>query len=225
MQDEQRAQWFSFAKFVIGTVLVGGLTTYINSQIQTREIDLNEVMHTQQLALNSEVHKNELAIKEMEQLGLLFEKAFFGDVDQRRWFAKYMQTISKDDKVKDRWKDWYDLISREHLEQLESDHADLMLALEKMVAKDDADQRELSALERRLSKNEIALKRYKDRGMEFSVSVDVDGTLQFHGGWNTDAWIIEGDDHCTDGWAYNEEATVKCDLTKPFTVGVRADFR
>lgn len=84
MDDKRFEQLVTVAKFLIGTVVLGGTTTAINYHIQKRQIETNE----------------------LEQLGKFIDHAIDENVAVRQRFAEYFATVSRSEEARTLWIDY-----------------------------------------------------------------------------------------------------------------------
>jgi len=96
MPEERLAQWLGFAKFVLGTVVLGLVTTAVNNSIQTREVEL----------------------REQEQVGQFLQHALQEDVGVRRRFAQYFATVTRSSALREGWGRYSQLVEAEYQEAL-----------------------------------------------------------------------------------------------------------
>lgn len=90
--DESRLKlWLDFGKFFLGTFLIGFISLVINSSLENREV----------------------AIKESEQIGKYVEIALTEDVGVRKRFAEYFKTVSVNQKYRERWDIYFQLVRME----------------------------------------------------------------------------------------------------------------
>jgi len=94
LKEKKLAIWIGFAKFFLGTFILGLTATYINSQIQSREIEL----------------------KEMERLGQFINHALEEKVGVRLRFSQYFSTVTRSDILRERWKEYNQLVEKEYKE-------------------------------------------------------------------------------------------------------------
>ncbi|SEH05439.1 Uncharacterised protein [Candidatus Venteria ishoeyi] len=90
--EERFKQWLAFAKFFLGTFTIAIITAIINHQIQTRELEL----------------------KELEKLGNYIEHALEEKIGVRRRFSQYFATVTRSDKLRERWKEYNSLVEKEY---------------------------------------------------------------------------------------------------------------
>jgi flagellar biosynthesis GTPase FlhF len=80
--DEKKLEmWLQLGKFLIGTVVLGSVTTIVSWQIQLREVEL----------------------KELELLGKFVEHALDENPTVRYQFADYFATVSQSEDFRNRW--------------------------------------------------------------------------------------------------------------------------
>jgi len=92
MSDDKFKQWMGFAKFFLGTFVVGIITVIVNHQIQSRELEL----------------------KELDKLGNYIEHALEENVGVRKRFSQYFATVTRSDALRERWKEYYSLVEIEY---------------------------------------------------------------------------------------------------------------
>ena len=80
MANEHFKLWLNFAKFIIGTVILGVVSLWINHDIQMKELELREMGH----------------------LGEYIEYALQENVGTRRRFAQYFSTVVQSEKLRQR---------------------------------------------------------------------------------------------------------------------------
>ncbi len=96
MTEERFKTWLTFTQFVLGTVVVGIVSTIINHQIQTREIE----------------------IKEQESNAKLLEQALQEDIGVRRRLAQYFSHVTRSDELRGRWVEYSKIIESEYQDTL-----------------------------------------------------------------------------------------------------------
>lgn len=94
MDNERLTIWLGFAKFLLGTFLLGLVTAFINNEIQNREIEL----------------------KEIEQLGKFIDYALTEDVGVRKRFAHYFSKVTRSEVLRRRWQEYYSDVEEEFKE-------------------------------------------------------------------------------------------------------------
>lgn len=131
MTDERLKIWLTFVKFLLGTFVLGLVSTIINGQFQKREIEL----------------------KEQEQVGEFLDHALQEDVGVRRRFAQYFATVTRSSELRERWTEYYKLVNVEY-QKIEKEKQ----ALEEQAAKADSlSLKERERLSTRISELEQAL--------------------------------------------------------------------
>lgn len=85
MDNEKLKIWLGFVKFLLGTFFLGLITTFVNNEIQNREIEL----------------------KEIEQLGKFIDHALTEDVGVRKRFSHYFAKVTRSDRLRERWQEYY----------------------------------------------------------------------------------------------------------------------
>ncbi|MCP4874100.1 MAG: hypothetical protein GY896_01325 [Gammaproteobacteria bacterium] len=95
MDDKRFEQLVSVAKFLIGTVVLGGTTTAINYHIQKRQIETNY-----------QIQQREIETNELEQLGKFIDHAIDENVAVRQRFAEYFATVSRSEEARTLWVDY-----------------------------------------------------------------------------------------------------------------------
>ena len=105
MSDEQKKEnicveklkiWVGFAKFILGTVAVGGATVYLNAEIQSQTLKSEERKFNQRLELDK--LKNE-----QQALGRYVGLALDKDLQKRIRFAHYFSTLTSSKELKSKW--------------------------------------------------------------------------------------------------------------------------
>ena len=91
MSDQTLRMWVDLLKFMVGTCVIGLMTTMINSQIQTRQVE----------------------VEETKQLGAFLEQAIEENVATRRRFASYFATVTRSEAMRERWDEYKQLIEQE----------------------------------------------------------------------------------------------------------------
>jgi len=130
MTEERLKLWLGFAKFILGTFVLGLVTTLINSAIQEREIEL----------------------KEQEQVAQFLQHALQEDVGVRRRFAQYFSTVTRSDKLRKGWQTYFTLVEKEFQDK-NSEKNDLEI----QVAKKNIGAQEREKLNARIADLEQAL--------------------------------------------------------------------
>lgn len=92
MAEEKFQQWMGFAKFFLGTFVIGIITVIINHQIQSRELEL----------------------KELDKLGNYIEHALEENIGVRRRFSQYFATVTRSETLRERWKEYNSLVEEEY---------------------------------------------------------------------------------------------------------------
>ena len=122
MTDDKLKLWLGFSKFLLGTVAVGLVSIWINSGIETRQMEL----------------------KEMEETGRFVDYALQENVGVRMRFAQYFSTVIRSDELRERWGEYSELVEKEFLatQQQEAELAEVIkrgdiAAAELEVAKGD----------------------------------------------------------------------------------------
>lgn len=96
--DEKRFElWLRLGQFLIGTVVLGLATAVVNWQIQTRQVEIQEI----------------------EQLGKFVEHAIDENLTVRQRFADYFATVSQSETFRERWEMYKSKIDKE-LEKIEA---------------------------------------------------------------------------------------------------------
>ena len=109
MDNERLTIWLGFTKFILGTFVLGLVTAFINNEIQSREIEL----------------------KEIEQLGKFIDHALTEDVGVRKRFAHYFAKVTRSDRLRERWQEYYEDVDDEFTVTKEKkDNIDIRLASE-----------------------------------------------------------------------------------------------
>lgn len=92
MTDKRFKQWIGFTKFLAGTVVLGLVTAFINREIQSREVALQELQH----------------------LGAFVEHALTENVGTRRRFAQYFAYVTHSDELRARWEEYLHVIDEDY---------------------------------------------------------------------------------------------------------------
>ena len=92
MELEKLKLYLDFAKFFLGTFLIGLVTFIVKSGFESREI----------------------AIEESEQIGKYVEIALREDIGVRKRFAEYFKAVTISDEYRDRWAGYYELVKGEY---------------------------------------------------------------------------------------------------------------
>jgi hypothetical protein len=91
MTEERWKTWMSLAQFIIGTVIVGIFGTIINSQIQTREVE----------------------IKEQEQISKNLATVLSPNVADKQSMAHFYAAVTRSDAIRKRWEIYRDELDKE----------------------------------------------------------------------------------------------------------------
>ena len=97
MNGDKLKLWLDFSKFLLGTVVVGLVSLWINSGIETRQVEL----------------------KEMEEIGRFVEYALEENVGVRMRFAQYFSTVVRSEELRERWEAYSELVETEFTETQE----------------------------------------------------------------------------------------------------------
>lgn len=92
MSEERFKAWLTFWQFVLGTVVLGLTSTFINHQIQTREVE----------------------IKEQEANAKFLEQALQEDVGVRRRLSQYFAHVTRSKELRERWSEYSKLVESEY---------------------------------------------------------------------------------------------------------------
>jgi hypothetical protein len=87
--------WLNFWKFVLGTVVLGIVTTLLNNKIQEREVEL----------------------KELDQLGKFANYALEEEVGVRRRFAQYFSNVTRSKELREGWQRYEAVVNKEYEEK------------------------------------------------------------------------------------------------------------
>ena len=101
MTGDKLKLWLDFSKFLLGTVVVGLVSLWINSGIETRQVEL----------------------KEMEEIGRFVEYALEENVGVRMRFAQYFSTVVRSEELRERWEAYSELVETEFTETQEQEVA------------------------------------------------------------------------------------------------------
>ena len=136
MSEERFKAWLTFWQFVISTVVVGGFSTLISHQIQTREVE----------------------IKEQEANAKFLEQALQEDVGVRRRLSQYFAHVTRSEDLRERWIEYAKIVEDEYQATL-----DEKSRLQKQVkdrtldmAMRDGLQQRIAELEQQLSPRPVA---------------------------------------------------------------------
>lgn len=91
MNDERWKSLLSFSQFILGTVVVGIFGTIINSQIQTREVE----------------------IKEQEQISKNLTTVLSGNAADKLLMAQFYAAVTRSDEIRKRWEIYRDELKKE----------------------------------------------------------------------------------------------------------------
>lgn len=91
MSDERWKALLSFIQFVLGTVIVGGFASYINSDIQRREVE----------------------IKEQDQISKNLGTVLSPNIADRLLMAEYYAAVTRSDDIRTRWVAYRDQLSKQ----------------------------------------------------------------------------------------------------------------
>lgn len=91
MTEERWKTWMSFAQFILGTVVVGIFGTVINSQIQTREVE----------------------IKEQEQISKNLGTVLSTNAADKLLMAQFYASVTRSDEIRKRWEIYRDELKKE----------------------------------------------------------------------------------------------------------------
>lgn len=95
MDIEKLKEWLGFGKFFLGTFILGLATFLVNQDIQNREIE----------------------IKEQEQIAKYIDHAIHEDVGIRLRFAQYFKNVTRSETLRERWKDYLEIVQAEYDEK------------------------------------------------------------------------------------------------------------
>ena len=130
MTEERLKLWLGFAKFILGTVVLGLVTTFVNHTLQKRELEL----------------------KEQEQVAQFLQHALQEDVGVRHRFAQYFSTVTRSDELRRGWAEYYRQVDAEFTEK-EKEKA----TLEAKVQQEGLDAKERERLNSRIADLDQAL--------------------------------------------------------------------
>jgi uncharacterized protein YcbK (DUF882 family) len=141
--------WLGFAKFLLGTVVLGLVTTFVNKDIQNKEIALKEIDQ-----------RRAIELREQEQLGKFIEHALAEDVGLRRRFSQYFSTVTRSQELRNGWIEYNKAVEQEFLEtQKARDELVRKIESEKLGSSELSNaRRQLAELERMLSATSVRTK-------------------------------------------------------------------
>lgn len=202
MDIEKQKQWLGFFKFLVGTVVLGLVSTLISYQMQRKEIEL----------------------KQMDQLGTYTDQVLTDKLEERRTFAKFISTVSQSPGVRERWKEWYDIVDRDY-RNLKAEIDSLQDTVLAMDSRDVIEAEKLKQLQQKLDEAEFTLSNsgFSKEG-KIVVTAFEDGTLLFGGTIPVDAQVIKGE-NCKTGRRGGDETTVQCAPGTSFRVELSPGLR
>ena len=130
MKKSTKNQIYNLVRLLLGTTVVGIFIAFLNYQIQNREVE----------------------IKELEQLGKFIEHALNENIAVRQRFAVYFATVSRSEKMRDRWKKYKIVVDNE-----EKETKDRVERLEKEISEI------VTPVEERLQKVELELQKLEEQ--------------------------------------------------------------
>ncbi len=150
MEERQKKQISGFVRFLVGTVAVSIVVPLLNWQIQSREVE----------------------IKELEQLGKFVEHALNENIAVRQRFAEYFATVSRSEKMRDRWNKYKSVLDKEkketqeRVERLEKQKIEIVAQTDKRLQEVEVELQKLEeqkrlaieAVEKERIKNELVAK-------------------------------------------------------------------
>lgn len=89
LKNERLQLWFNFFRFILGTLIIGGISLGINWQVQMFQL------------------KQEREAREAEYLARFIEEALDVNLDKRLRFAHYFKSLTLSEDVQDRWETYY----------------------------------------------------------------------------------------------------------------------
>ena len=131
MTGDKLKLWLDFSKFLLGTVVVGLVSLWINSGIETRQVEL----------------------KEMEEIGRFVEYALEENVGVRMRFAQYFSTVVRSEELRERWEAYSELVEMEFTETQEQE-----VALDEAIERGDYARAGLDAAKGELAQLRAELK-------------------------------------------------------------------
>jgi hypothetical protein len=163
--NERLKIWLGYWKFIFGTFVIGLVTTLVNWQIQTAEIERDGKIKDKELELTETTQEN-------ENLKNYIQYALTKDLETRRAFANYFAHVSKNPDTQERWRTYADFVENEYrLVEKQKAEAEKELELERNKTKElesqlasweSSDERALSKLTNELlaaRQSQIALER------------------------------------------------------------------
>jgi len=137
-EKERFKEWMGFAKFFLGTVILGLVASLISYHIQNREIE----------------------IKEMEQLGSYMEQAIDENLAVQKRFAEYFSTVTTSKKLRKRWDEYENIVDQKIRNEQEK------LAEKEEEAK--KEQQRINELENKLEEQQEIITRLENQKKQTS---------------------------------------------------------
>lgn len=133
MNDERLKIWLGFAKFILGTVILGAVSVAINSKIQMREISLQE----------------------QKQLSTFTADALNPNVTQRYLLANFFATVTQNTALKKGWQDYFEITKIEYdkLKVQEKETSKREKDLKDKLKKDQAKLKQVQTASEKLQKS------------------------------------------------------------------------
>ncbi len=161
MNNQTNHQLSPFARFIIGSGVIGVVAPLLNWQIQhydlqlqqqeaKQQLELKQTEMEQQLELRRVELDKQLEIKELEQLVKNADQVFNKSTADSKDIVLFFATVSRSDGVRDRWQTYLVLLEnreatkREQLEKINQD-IELKVAAEEQMQQ--AEQAKILALE------------------------------------------------------------------------------
>ncbi len=103
MTDERFKIWGRIITAAITIVFGSAIATYINYQIQTRQLDQQKLLNEAELKLQKSKAEADQRQAEMVYLGQFLEHALTDDIKKRIRFAEYFSTLTISGDLRDKW--------------------------------------------------------------------------------------------------------------------------
>lgn len=132
MDNERLKLWLGLAKFFLGTVVLGLVSTFISHQIQQKEVEL----------------------KELDQLSNHVPTVIDDSVHIRRRFAQYFSVVLSTPELRERWNRYLILVEAEYGDTKEQRKAEQLLedelSKQKQIAEEKGNEPQVQLLEAEL---------------------------------------------------------------------------
>lgn len=160
MENQERlGLWLGFAKFVLGTVVLGLVTTFVNHEIQSRQLEAQREKQAWELELAAEVQTGKLALEEQAHLATFIQHALAETIETRVRLAQFWAKVTTSPTLKAGWEEYRLLVEAERDAKLAEERmrAERSMALKRQLAaaeaKEEVDEVEKAALRLELSQS------------------------------------------------------------------------